>query len=66
VDKVEKRISISYHHWLSRGDTLVLVKVVLEAVLVYRMSLSWILKGVLENLRRISFILIYFGCQEKI
>ena len=55
VGKVEKRLMVWSHKWLSRAGRLVLVKAVLEAIPVYWMSLSWIPKGILERIRRICF-----------
>ena len=40
IGKVEKRLQIWSHRWLSRAERLVLVKAVLEAIPVYWMSLS--------------------------
>ena len=40
VGKVEKRLMVWSHKWLSRAGRLVLVKATLEAILVYWMSLS--------------------------
>eukprot|EP01018_Ginkgo_biloba_P022058 Gb_03022 [translate_table: standard] len=65
IDKFEKRISVWCYRWLSRGGHQVLVKSVLEALPVYRMSLSWIPKGILEQLRRINFRFLWSGCWEK-
>ena len=64
VGKVEKRLSVWSHKWLSRAGRLVLVKVVLEAILVYWMSLSWIPKGILERIRRVCFRFLWSGKKE--
>lgn len=53
LEKLEKRIFSWSHKWLSRAGWLVLVKSVLEAILVYWMSFSWIPKGILEAARKI-------------
>ena len=64
VRKVEKRLMVWSHKWLSRAGILVLVKAVLEAILVYWMSLSWIPKGILERIRRICFKFLWSGKKE--
>ena len=51
--KLERRVNIWCNRWLSREGRLVLVKSVLEAILVYRMSLAWIPKSILEKSRKI-------------
>ena len=43
---------------------MVLVKVVLEAIVVYWMSLAWIPKRILEKARRICFRFLWSGKQE--
>jgi hypothetical protein len=53
IAKLEKRLKCWSHRWLSRAGHLVLVKAVLEAILVYWMSLAWIPKGILEKVRRL-------------
>ena len=35
LEKLDKRLKLWCHHWLSRADTLILIKYVLEAILVY-------------------------------
>ena len=42
--KLEKQLQVWIHKWLSRARRLMLVKSVLEAILAYWMSLSWIPK----------------------
>lgn len=42
ISKLERRLDIWYHKYLSRAGRLVLIKVVLEATPVYWMSLAWI------------------------
>jgi len=64
VGKVEKRLQVWSHRWLSRAGRLVLVKAVLEAIPVYWMSLSWIPKGTLELIRRIFFRFLWSGMKE--
>jgi hypothetical protein len=50
---------------LSAGR-LVLVKSVLEAILVYWMSLAWIPKGILERIRKLCSKFLWAGNQEKV
>jgi len=64
VGKVEKRLRVWSHKWLSRAGRLVLVKSVLEAIPVYWMSLAWIPKGILEIIRRICFKFLWSGKKE--
>ena len=51
--KLEKRLKMWSHKWLSRAGRLVLVKAILEAIPVDWMSLAWIPKSILEKARRI-------------
>jgi len=55
ITKIEKRLKGWSHRWLSRVGRLLLIKAVLEAILVYLMSLAWIPKGILEKLRKMCF-----------
>jgi hypothetical protein len=55
IEKLEKRLQSWSNKWLSRVGRLMLVKSILEAILVYWMSIAWIPKGVLEKLRQICF-----------
>jgi len=55
VTKLEKRIQVWIHKWLSRVGRLVLVKLVLEVIPVYWMSLEWIPKGILEKSHSVCF-----------
>jgi len=65
IGKLEKRLKFWSHKWLSRVGRLVLVKVVLEAIHVYWMSLSWIPKGILEKARRIYFRFLWSGKKDS-
>jgi len=65
IEKLEKRIKCWSHRWLSRVGHLVLVKEVLEAILVYWMSLSWIPKDILEKVRRLCFPYPWQGNKDK-
>jgi hypothetical protein len=55
VAKVKKMLSLWCNKWLSRWGRCVLAKFVLEAIYVHRISLDFILKGILERIRRITF-----------
>jgi hypothetical protein len=61
IKKIEAKISC-WCHGGCRGGRLVLVKLVLESILVYWLSISYIPKGVLENIRRKCF---NFSGQEE-
>lgn len=49
------------HKWLSRVGRLVIVKVVLEAMPMYWMALTWIPRGILEKIKKICFSFIWEG-----
>lgn len=51
--------------WLSRVGRLTLVKSVLEAILVYWISIAWIPRGVLDKIRRICFSFLWQGKKEE-
>jgi hypothetical protein len=53
VDKVETSLSLLCNNCLSRWGRLFLAKSLLEAIPVYWMFPTFILKGVLERIRRI-------------
>jgi hypothetical protein len=61
---MDKRLNTRSHQWLSRAGRLVLVKSVLEAILVYWMSLSWIPKGILEAARKLTSKFLWSGKKE--
>jgi len=61
ITKVEKRLNIWYHKYLSRAGRLVLIKVVLEAMPVYWMMLAWIPRGILARLQNICFRFLWKG-----
>jgi hypothetical protein len=65
LKKLEKRLQIWSHRWLSRAGRLVLVKSILESIPVYWMSLSWILKGILEAARKICFKFLWSGKKDS-
>jgi hypothetical protein len=64
LKKLEKRLISWSHKWLSRAGRLVLVKLVLEAIPVFWMSLSWIPKGTLEAARKLSFRFLWSGKKD--
>ena len=63
--KLEKRLMTSSHRWLSWASRLVLIKLVLEAIPVYWMSLSWIPKDVLEKALKLCFSFLWRGKKDK-
>jgi len=65
LEKLEKRLKVWSHKWLSRAGRLVLVKSVLEAIPVYWMSLVWIPKGILESYRKACFRFLWSGKKES-
>ena len=64
LGKIEKRIMVWSHRWLSRAGRLTLIKSVLEAIPVYWMSLAWIPRGILEKIRRLCFAYLWKGNSE--
>jgi hypothetical protein len=64
IAKLEKRLHVWIHRWLSRAWRLVLIKLVLEAISVYWMSLSWIPKVILEKVCKICFTYLWKGNNE--
>lgn len=64
VGKLEKRLIMWSNKWLLRAGCLTLVKLVLEAIPVYWMSIAWISKGVLDRIRRICFSFLWQGKNE--
>jgi hypothetical protein len=60
-----EKLNLWCNQWLSKEGCLVLVKVVLEAIPVYWMSLAWIPKGVLELIRILCYRFIWLGDQVK-
>jgi len=65
MGKLEKRLHLWSHRWLSRDGRLVIVKYVVEAIPVYWMSLSWIPKGILEATRCICFKFLWSGMHDS-
>ena len=52
LKKVESKIKLWTHRWLSLGGRLVLVKSFLESIHVYRLSLAHVPKSILEGIRK--------------
>jgi hypothetical protein len=59
LKKMDKRLNIWSHRWLSHAGRLVL-----EAIPVYWMSLSWIPKGILEATRKLTSKFLWSGKKE--
>ena len=53
IAKVEKRLQVWYHRYLSRAGRLTLIKTIIEATPVYWMTLAWIPRGILNRLQNI-------------
>lgn len=65
VTKLEKRLSIWIHRYLSRVGKLVLIKSVLEATPVFRMALAWIPRNILSRLQQLCNRYLWNGNQDK-
>jgi hypothetical protein len=63
--KFEKRISNWSHRWLTLGGRVTLVKVVLESIPVYWISLEKIHKGILNNIGKRMFSFLWTGKKTK-
>eukprot|EP00253_Pinus_taeda_P030204 PITA_30204 len=61
ITKVERRLQIWYHRYLSRARRLILIKAVIEATPVYWMALTWIPKGILHRLQHICSRFLWAG-----
>jgi len=61
IAKIESRINTWKQHWLSRAGRLTLIKSVLEAILVYWMTLAWIPKGILNKIQQICCRFLWRG-----
>ena len=53
--KIEGRIGCWTYKFLSRGGRLVFLKAVLQSILIYWATISYILKGILQKLRKKFF-----------
>jgi len=65
MSKLEKSLNGWSFRWLSRAGRPTLTKVFMEAIPIYWISLIWIPKGVLENIRRTCSHFIYQGSWDK-
>lgn len=65
ISKLQRRLNIWYHKYLSRARRLVLIKAVLEATPVYWMSLAWIPRGILTRLQNICCRFLWKGKQTR-
>eukprot|EP00253_Pinus_taeda_P008490 PITA_08490 len=65
VNKVEKRLNVWSHKYLSRAGRLVLIKSVLEATPVFWMALAWIPRNILARLQQICNRYLWVGSQDK-
>lgn len=65
VSKLEKRLNIWSHRYLSRAGRLVLVKSVLEATSVFWMALAWVPRSILARLHQICNRYLWNGSQDK-
>lgn len=64
VAKIERRLNIWHHRWLSRAGRLIIIKSVLEATPVYWMSLAWIPKGIISKIQQLWYKFIWRGKHE--
>jgi len=64
ITKVEKRINIWCHRFLSRAGRLILIKVVLEATPVFWMSLAWIPMGILSRIQKVCSHFLWKGRKD--
>jgi hypothetical protein len=65
VDRFETRINHWCNKWLTLGGRLILIKVVLESLPVYWMTLAHISVTVLTKLRRLSYDFLWAGNKTK-
>eukprot|EP00253_Pinus_taeda_P002467 PITA_02467 len=61
ITKVERRLQVWYHRYLSRAGRLILIKAVIEATPIYWMALTWIPKGILHRLQHICSRFLWAG-----
>lgn len=64
VAKIEKHVKLSSFKWLSRAGHLVLIKSVLQTILVYWITLSWVAKGIPSQIKKICGRIIWAGPKE--
>eukprot|EP00253_Pinus_taeda_P008270 PITA_08270 len=65
ITKLERRLQIWYHRYLSRAGRLILIKAVIEATPVYWMDLTWIPKGILYRLQHICSRFLWAGQKPR-
>jgi hypothetical protein len=65
IDRYEARLNHWCNKWLSMGGRLVLIKVVLESLPVYWMSLAHLSISILNKIRRLSFTFLWSGNKNK-
>eukprot|EP00253_Pinus_taeda_P014329 PITA_14329 len=63
VAKIERRLNIWHHKYLSRVGRLILIKYVLEATPIYWISLAWIPKGILMRIQKLCCRFLWKGRQ---
>ena len=61
IAKVEERLLVWYHRYLSRAGRLTLIKAVIEATPVYWMTLAWIPHDILNRLQNICARFLWKG-----
>ena len=61
LGKFEKRFLGWSFRWLSRVGRLDLIKSVLKSLPIFSMSLSWIPKGILEQIHKVFFAYLWRG-----
>lgn len=64
VAKIERRLNIWRHRWISRAIRLVLIKFVWEAIPVYCMLLAWISRGILSRIQQLCCRFLWKGNKE--
>jgi hypothetical protein len=65
IQKVEKKIGLWCHRWISLGGRLILVKVVLEGLPVYWLSVTRIPREILDKIHRRIFSFLWTGKKDK-
>jgi hypothetical protein len=64
VKKIQVRIALWVHRWLSRGGRLVLFNSILSSIPVYWASVAKIPKGILSKIRKMCFHFLWLGHKE--
>jgi hypothetical protein len=65
VTKNQKKISLWVHRWLSRRGRLTLLKSMLSSIPMYWTTIEKLPKGILTNIQKICFHLVWLGNKEK-